>query len=126
MKATINNNQHGGNISGNRKEDYFYYQYTVVDDKFTDIIILRYYATKTRIYACIWVHAAPLYLSGGGYAGGYGYDKASAAAESAINDAGIKLSEPIGGCGDSAVQKALKAIALACGYDNVHILTAHG
>jgi len=70
-------------------------------------------------------------LSGKGSAGGYGYDKASAAVADAIDSCGITLwgtpyhgQEPdfkkqahIGGTG--VVEGGLLAIAYACGYNNV-------
>jgi hypothetical protein len=132
MQATINKNLHDKKTTQNRKEEHFYYQYTVIVIESYPLeviipIILRLYATKSRVYACMWVNDKEnqIHVSGGGYAGGYGYHKASAAAQDAINNAGIILSEDIAGRGDSAIQEALKAIALALGYENVTILTAH-
>jgi len=126
MKAIVKKERVEGNVASNRKEDSFYYQYTVVDASLNNVLELRLYATNARHYACVWAHASPYYLSGGGYAGGYGYHRASAAAEAAICDAGIKLSDPIGGRGDSAIQDALMAIAKAVtGKRKFKILTAH-
>jgi hypothetical protein len=72
------------------------------------------------------------YLSGKGSAGGHGYDKESQAVQEAIDECGIALyGTPyrghdnvdfkkrcnIGGTGEH--EKALLAIAYACGYNNV-------
>ena len=56
------------------------------------------------IYACIWHNNG----SGSGYAGGYGYHKASAAAQAAITSSGIDLSEDIDGRGAGKSLKQLK------------------
>lgn len=94
----------------------------------------RFYMGRSRsastVYCSLWVwnHGANVDISGHGRAGGYGYHKRSAALQSAINSAEIKLwgspydSEDentggtperasIGGCGDSAMRSALLAIA---------------
>lgn len=127
MQATFKSRNHDGNIASNRKEDKFRYQYTVITPALSAIIELRLYTTAARCYACIWVRdgKSNTYVSGGGYAGGYGYHKASQAVETALRDAGITLSEPIGGRGDSAIQDALKAIANELGYADSVIFTAH-
>lgn len=89
------------------------------------IIILRLYATPSRYYACIWVSSNPFYVSGGGYAGGYGYHKASAAAQAAMEDAGINLDFDISGRGDSAIRDGLMAIGEALGVRKPAIFEAH-
>lgn len=62
--------------------------------------------------------------NGGAYAGGYGYHRASAAADAAIKRAGITLSDSISGIGDAAIRDALKAIGVACGISPV-VIDAH-
>ena len=79
------------------------------------------------VYASIWVHGTKVSCSGRGSAGGYGYHKESAAIDEAIRRAGIKLtdgSKPIyiDGAGDTAIEKALTAIAHAAGYRKTHIV----
>lgn len=110
------------------------------------IVDLRIYSGRSRnsstIYASFWLVApatakrAEIYAAGSGTAGGWGYDKASSAAEDAIRDAGIELyGSPymrssdavidkkrrahIGGVGDTAVESALLAIGYAAGYSNL-------
>jgi hypothetical protein len=70
-----------------------------------------------QIHASIWCHHAPCPTSGYGKAGGYGYHKPSAALQAAITSAGITLAEPIEGCGEQAMEEALRAIAIAQGAD---------
>lgn len=99
-----------------RKEEHFYKQFSVINttksERFAhSAIILRLYATPSRIYACLWINENAHHLSGGGYAGGYGYHKASAAAQDAIIAAGITLATSIAGVGDDAIREALLAIA---------------
>jgi hypothetical protein len=131
--------------ASHRKENSFYKQYTaVVFNRETggafDSVTLRLYATDARHYACIWVHTncawimdgetvAAYYASGSGYAGGWGYHRASAAAAEAISAAGIELSEDIDGRGDEAICAAVMAIATAIYPDSsrfsVYVTTAH-
>lgn len=111
MKATWNTKE--GHINTNhRKEDKFYKQLSglVFDNgKFREAVTLRLYATDARIYACVWMYSP--YTAGSDYAGGYGYHRASAAAESAFHHAGITFDEGFGGRGDSAMREA---VAAAC------------
>lgn len=126
MHATLTKTNHTGKVAPNRKENSFMRQFTVITPELEDIIQLRIYGTNARNYACIWVHSSPVYVSGGGYAGGYGYHRPSAAAQVAINDAGIVLSENIAGVGDSAIENALLAIAEALGKSGCKIFKAYG
>lgn len=77
--------------------------------------------SSSVVYASIWVHNK---CAGHGNAGGYGYHKASAAMQAAIHSAGIKISEPIDGRGDSAIESALHAIGIAAGFDTVRVFRA--
>ena len=69
------------------------------------------------------------YACGSGYAGGYGYHKASAAVCNAIDAAGFELDANIHGGGESALVDALKAVALAAwpGVDEstLYVCEAH-
>lgn len=139
MQATLNTFEHTGKIASNRKEKNFTAQYTVValatDNTLRDIIQARIYQTASRAYACVWARsnsgmaqdnafANGVFVSGGAYAGGYGYHRASAALEGALNDAGIVLSEAIEGRGEGAMIEALKAVAAALGYNNFNVFQA--
>lgn len=153
LKAKFTKNEHTGKICQNRKENHFFYSYSVLvpykaarlpkeymreGETMARVIDARIYFTPSRMYgntayACIWVNdrkregrREAINTSGGGKAGGYGYHKASAALQSAIDNAGIKLNQSIGGVGESAMREALCAMARALGYRNFHILEAHG
>ena len=86
------------------------------------------YMGKSRqasvVYASVWIRVKALgdTISGRGHAGGYGYHKSSAAIGSAIESAGITLSEDINGRGQSAIREALLAIGLALGFTDCNII----
>lgn len=127
IKATLTTKSYTGKIRENRKEDHFKMQYTLVNTELKDVVQVRIYRTKSRSYACIWVQDSKhsTHVSGGGYAGGYGYHKDSASVASAIENAGIKLDCDISGRGDSMIESAIKAIGKALGYRKFEVLTAH-
>ena len=54
------------------------------------------------VYCALWVNWSGIHVSGGGSAGGYGYNKVSAAFSEAVNNAGIVL-EPVDGAEEDAV-----------------------
>lgn len=119
----------GINAKSHRKEGNAFYSYSIIDlDAGKESAVLRLYYTKSgaRNYACLWVTAEPFYASGSGYAGGYGYHRPSAAAQEAFTSAGVTLSENIGGCGDSAIENAMRALAEHIGVARAMIHRAHG
>ena len=75
-------------------------------------------------YATIWVDSGKDNCSGFGYAHGYGYNRAPAAIDMAIQSAGIKLdqSDHIGLLDEEDVEAALSAIARAAGYDTTLVI----
>ncbi len=130
MKATKNNQdkQRKGLNQNHRKDNSFAGEYLFiakVGDKLKDIIRCRLYAAKVRWYCCIWIQTETDYVSGSGYAGGYGYHKPSAAVANAIQAAGFVLSKDISGVGDSAIEEAIQAIAELHGYTG-QLFYAHG
>lgn len=97
-------------------------------------VVARWYmgrsAKASAVYCSVWINDKDFHSSGHGSAGGYGYHKISAAFADALNSAGVELyGSPytnavettkerrrrahIGGCGDSSVDAALKAIGRA-------------
>ncbi len=123
-----------GELRKYRKERASYVQYAVYaldmphpDGEPRKIVWLNLYATPARHYACIWVcKSLDICGYGGGYASGNANDRASAAAQNAINNAGIKLSDPIARTqGTSAIKEALKAIAEALGSKDFFIAEAN-
>lgn len=75
---------------------------------------VRFYmgrSSSASVVKCaIWIYSTDHHGMGYGSAGGYGYDKQSAALDEAIESCGIKLKERIGGVGDSACVGAIDAI----------------
>jgi hypothetical protein len=118
------------NGKAHRRENNFMYGYKII---FTDKgrlfepVDLRIYGTNARNYACIWIAGKGRYGSGSAWAGEYGYHRPSAAAEKAIKSAGIKLSQPIDGAGNEAIESAIMAIAKAI-YPRrkMYLIRVHG
>lgn len=129
---------------GNKKEIVGQYKLVglrMIDGKpdFREIVDLRLYmgrsSSASQVYASVWVHSADFYTTGHGVAGGYGYCKRSASADSALKSAGIELfgtpygsqepdftkSASIHGVGESAIREALMAIGEALGYDRAYL-----
>jgi hypothetical protein len=131
MKATIIATDIRNINANHRKESNFREEYNAfyvgVDGQLHTLVTLRIYATESRAYACCWLSSSisSVYSSGSGYAGGYGYHRASAAAEEAINKAGVKLSEDINGRGDSAILEAVKAVGEELTFGRFPIYTHH-
>lgn len=77
-------------------------------------------ASASAVYCSIWAGET----AGHGRATGYGYHKASAALQAAIDSAGITLSSPIDGRGEGSMREAVRAIAAALGYPSALIVEA--
>ena len=56
-------------------------------EKMIELVDLRIGATASTSYACVWFKSDKKWAYGSGKAGGYGYDKGSAAAEAAFRAA---------------------------------------
>ena len=99
----------------------------VINGKMREVVVARWYMARksdgaSPVYASIWTYGAGFDISGHGRATGYGYHKASAALSTALESAGIVLSERIDGLGDGAIRRALEAIARAIAGDAAEIL----
>lgn len=110
MKATWNHTQGHININ-DRKEDKFYKQLTglVYDTKrgdFREVVVIRFYRTDARNYACAWCYSP--YTAGSAHAGGGGYDREGAAAQAALSRAGITLDHYI--AGSALLREAVEAV----------------
>lgn len=129
MTATINARETTRDMASYRKVNRFCAQYSLISSLSEEVVCLRLYATDATVYAVVWMHGngsiGCAATRGMGKAGGYGYHKASAAAEDALNDAGVTLSEPISGRGDTAIEKALLAVGAALGLKGCFIVRAH-
>lgn len=115
-----------------RKDKYFCRQFTALainkDGRMYEAVTCRIYATDSRSYCCIWTssncswdNTKDYWRNGSGFASGYGYHRGSQAVENAIYNAGIELSEDIGGRGYEAVKEAIESIAKAMWDDSVKI-----
>jgi hypothetical protein len=102
------------------------------NDQRATVIDVRFYAgasrNASRIYCAIWAikdQSRGIHGFGIGWAGGYGYDKKSAALGEAIDDAGIKLAQRIDGVGENAMIDAIRAIGAALGYADAILVDFH-
>lgn len=130
MKAELKKANEKGAVVKHRKEKYFTNEYAgmvYAKGELQVVATLRLYNTSAVSYACIWVKSGRhnARTMGGGRAGGIGYHRPDLAAEMAIIDAGYRLSENIGGRGDSAIERAVEAIVKSCGYTKVFIHHSH-
>lgn len=111
----------------NRKRDSFaLVGYFVAVDLATgrEPVTLRIYRPHkgATALACVWINAGDVYGYGSGSAGGYGYHKSSAAAESAFRDAGVEFDAGIGGAGNSAIRSAIMAVCAQLGFPACHLV----
>lgn len=133
MTATFKELNHAPKFNINhRKDNHFRKQISAIainqDGRAYEAVTLRIYGTDSRTYACIWTksncawdNAKDFWRNGSGFAGGWGYHRASAAAQDAMVNAGIELSEDISGRGDTIMENAVYAIAKAIWPENVNI-----
>ena len=117
----------GKNLSGQKALVSAMSAVAVINGKMREVVIARWYKARksdgaSPVYASIWTYGAGFDISGHGRATGYGYHKASAALSTALESAGIVLSERIDGLGDGAIRRALEAIARAIAGDAADIL----
>ena len=98
-------------------------------------------ASASVVHAVLWVRCADgEWTSGSGSAGGYGYDRESAALAGAVRSAGIELKDmdrtddakhlprhyfDFGGTGTSYYSQVFEAIARAAGYRGRTLFLSH-
>lgn len=113
------------NIHSYRREKSFDSQLSLIDlDNGREIACVRFYQPDEVVYCVVWIDSDKP-ARGYGKAGGGGYHKRSAAMGDALARAGVTLSEPINGCGDSAMDDALLALARHMGVARPLIIRAH-
>lgn len=121
----INFNPRSGTIS-RKRESFALVGYFVAVDMATgrEPVTLRIYRPHegSTALACVWINAGDVYGYGSGSAGGYGYHKASDAAESAFRNAGVEFDTGIGGVGDSAIRSAIMAVCARLCFHACHIV----
>jgi hypothetical protein len=92
-----------------------------------NLITVKFYMGRSSnasvVYCNIWLGNDTHCASGTGSAGGGGYHKKSAALQEAIDSAGIALSSPIDGRGDSSMREAIKAIGKCLGYRKTFLIS---
>ena len=91
------------------------------------LVDVRFYQVKNGsvVYCIVWISGGEKYGRGVGRAGGYGYDKHSAALADALSDAGVAIDSDISGRGEGAEQDAIKAIGEALGYRDTILVDFH-
>lgn len=97
--------------------------YSATNGHLHDLITVRCSNTQAVTRASVWITSGERYGAGHGKAGGYGYHRRSQAIENALRSAGVTFAQPFGGCGDSAVEDALRALARFLGYRRCLIVT---
>lgn len=90
-----------------------------------ELVTVRFWMSRSAdgaspVYCTAWIHGNGNHgnegCAGTGRANGYGYHKQSAALQSALDSAGVKLAKRIDGVGETAMKDALLAIGRAMGY----------
>jgi hypothetical protein len=97
---------------------------TAPDGNFLTVIDARFYmgraSSASVVYCSVWINCYGYTTSGHGQAGGYGYDKISAALGDALDSAGVVLNRSINGSGQT--REALEAITEALGYKDFTVI----
>lgn len=99
MKISINKLVDGINAKSHRKENSFYKSLSLIsfkDNQFSEKLIVRFYGSGQTVYCCVWGSINGNHFNGSGKAGGYGYDKESAAFSEALQSAGFEVSSLAG------------------------------
>ena len=129
MNINISNLSKSDKIGSKRDRisDHFYKELSIIQSANNTPCRFRLYCSGSVIHCIAWIAGREVYGSGYGKAGGYGYCKESAAMQHAIDNAGITMSEPIHGRGDSLMRSAALGIAKAVtGKRKFHLHIAHG
>lgn len=100
MKISINELKEN-EVRKYRKENNFYRSLQLVcfnperigkySNGFSTVLNVRFYGTQAMTYCCIWGSINKIYFHAGGKAGGYGYDRESAAFSEALTNAGFNV-----------------------------------
>lgn len=105
------------NISSFRRESSFWKETVLFDldgESPKEVVCARWYGAGETSYCVVWVRASNYgqkSARGYGKAGGYGYEKSSASFAEALEKAGFEFAEGIAGVGETAIRRALAAIA---------------
>ncbi len=106
----------------------YYGLYINKEGKIQNFIDARFFMGRSSqssvVYCLLWIHGDTQWGSGKGQAGGYGYDKTSAAFSEALDSAGIK-NYGINSAGETAIKQAIQEIADNFGFTSVFIQEAY-
>lgn len=124
MKATI---EPRDKFNANYRKDSLHRGFKVIEAVTGKTVVdARLYYPGSVAYAAVWINSETLHASGTGKAGGYGYHKESAALGDALENAGVTLSEHIGGRGHAVMGEALVAVARAASSRrNFYLVESH-
>ena len=128
MKATNANLSPSDGIGKvrDRIQHNFYKEMAVIHPDHGCVARFRFYCGSSKVYCLAWRSGPDDYGSGHGSAGGYGYCKASAAMHDALASAGVKLSQAIGGRGETAMRDAALAVGqMLTGKRKFYVHEAH-
>lgn len=106
-KAKFNPNYH--------KDKGLFKGYRLIDLKDgKELLDVRWYSTGSTVFCCFWLMGRTVSTSGTGRAGGWGYNKTSAAFNEAIRSAGIENFPAFSGsgCNEEAVQMFAKILGV--------------
>lgn len=112
-------------VTANRKEKNFYKELAaiiILQDGSTKTICFRFYATASKHYCCVFASLGSEWLHTSGNAGGYGYNRESAALYDALKKAGIDFS---GLSGSGQCEEALKMLADHYYHYSAHHIIIH-
>ena len=115
----------GGQHVGNIREKELFLGYKLLSTKtHRESVDARFYCARSGgsvVYCIVWISGKGVYGRGVGKAGGYGYDKPSAALNGAMLDAGINISD-LGGRGSVVMEEAIRAVGTGLGFDPEELL----
>lgn len=95
------------------------------DGTYREAVDLRVYYPGERAYVCVWVRSKEESGSGSDFADGSGYDKTSAAADGALEKAGIDM-ERFGGTGQTTYAVQVVTDFLYPDALSTFVVQAHG
>jgi len=124
MNITVNQLKDGLQVS-HRKENKFWKSSILVaysKKQFSEPITVRWYFAGSTAYCCIWGNIKGQHFSGSGSAGGYGYEKSSAALSSALQSAGFNVNGLSASGGNNT---AMEILAKLNGSKIFTIVNAH-
>lgn len=127
MEISINKLVQGINAKAHRKENNYtgglkLISFDTDKKQFGETLDVRFYSTNAITYCCVWGSIKGEYFNGSGKAGGYGYDRKSAALSNALQSAGFNVS---GLSATGQNELAVETIAQLSELENYTIVRVH-